>query len=154
MTMKHLTTLLIFSIALFASTTMLSQNQQKSFPVLTIIESSDMNTSLGKCSYLESEKTFEIKSENQTFKEMNINKILTAFVDLLKPEKSYVIQDGVSHYFVLQYNAKNKDYLVLDNSIGEKNEAHYFQSFQKAKDEMTGLLNVLYDSYKNASNVR
>jgi len=78
--------------------------------------------------------------------ESNINRALTLFLGLLEPEKSYVIQHEPTYYFVFQYVARENRYLVMNNSIGERNEAVFRDDFRSALREMFILLQTFYNN--------
>jgi hypothetical protein len=90
---------------------------------------------------------FKITSPTRaTIMEADINKALMLFLNALEPQKSYVIQHEPTYYFVFQYDAADNRYLVLNNSIGEKNEAVYCDTFRKAQREMLILLQTFYNN--------
>ncbi len=137
---RILLTLTLASIASFAAFA------QSSFLDLTIVETSNYNKPVGNFSYSNFENVFKITSSKPPVSEPDINKALLLFLNILLPEKSYVIQHEPTYYFVFQYDAKEKRYLVMNNSIGEKNEAVYCETFQKARKEMFVLLQTFYNN--------
>ncbi len=140
--MKHTLTICAFCFALFAGSSAFSQ---PAFLELTIVEAANYNTPLGFFTYSEAKKMYEVRSDKDTMFETDMNKALTLFLSILKPAKSYVIQNDAGFYFVLQYDETKKNYLVMNNSIGENNKASYFNSFEEAKQGMLGLLKVFYN---------
>ncbi len=141
--MKNIITLPLICIALFVGTSAFSQ---KTFVELNIVEPSNVDKPIGNISCLDvnSEKTYFVRSEKDTVSNADINKSILAFLNVLQPEKSYIIQDGVEHYFMFQYDEKQKRYLVMGNHIGNKNEAIYCETFSKAQEEMFVLLQKFY----------
>ena len=135
--------ILILCIALLISGLIFSQS---SFLDLTIVESSNYNRTVGNFSYSNFENTFKITSSKPTMYEPNIKKALLLFLSILEPQKSYIIQHEPTYYFVFQYDAKDNRYLVMNNSIGEKNEALYCDTFRKAQMEMLILLETFYNN--------
>lgn len=138
--MKRLATL---CIALFASFSVFSQS---SFLDLTIVETSNYNKAVGNFSYSNFENLFKITSSKAPISEPDINRALMMFLNILEQEKSYVIQHEPTYYFVFQFDANENRYLVMNNSIGEKNEAVYCETFQKARKEMFVLLQTFYNN--------
>jgi bifunctional pyridoxal-dependent enzyme with beta-cystathionase and maltose regulon repressor activities len=85
-------------------------------------------------------------SSKPTVMEADINRALQIFLNILEPEKSYVIQHEPTYYFVFQWVPSENRYLVMNNSIGEKNEAVYRDSFRAAQREMYTLLQTFYNN--------
>ena len=140
--MNRIRTILI-CIALFMGCSAFSQS---SFLDLTIVESTNYNKTIGNFSFSNFENMFKITSARPTILEADINRALTLFLNILEPQKSYVIQHEPTYYFVFQYDPKVNNYLVMNNSIGEKNEAVYCDTFQKARREMFVLLQTFYNN--------
>ena len=113
---------------------------------LTIVETSNQNRVIGTFSYSNFENMFRIMSNRPTILEADINRALQIFLNILEPEKSYVIQHEPTYYFVFQYVASEKRYLVMNNTIGEKNEAIFRDNFRAAQREMFGLLQNFYNN--------
>ncbi|MDR2907130.1 MAG: hypothetical protein LBU91_03975 [Bacteroidales bacterium] len=139
--MKSIITL---AIALFIG---VSAYSQSTFLDLTIVESSNYNKPIGNFSFSNFESTFKITSPNRpVVAETNINRALQLFLNILEPHKSYIIQHEPTYYFVFQYDTKESRYLVMNNSIGEKNEALYCPEFRQAVREMHTLLSTFYNN--------
>jgi hypothetical protein len=85
-------------------------------------------------------------SSKPTILEADINRALMLFLSILEPEKSYVIQHEPTYYFVFQYIPSESRYLVMNNTIGEKNEALYRDTFRAAQREMLILLQTFYNN--------
>ncbi|MEG1762106.1 MAG: hypothetical protein RR190_02380 [Bacteroidales bacterium] len=119
---------------------------QGSYVDLTIVESIDYNKPLANFSFENFQNMFKISSAEGDFFDPNITKALIYFIDLLQPERSYIIQHEPTYYFVFQYNKKNLNYLVMNNSIGEKNEAIYVNTFTDAQKQMLILLHAFYNN--------
>lgn len=119
---------------------------QSSYIDLTIVESVDYNKPLGSFSREAFDDAFHIASGDGDVYETDLDRALVLFIDLLLPERSYIIQHEPTYYFVLQYNRTKNNYLVMNNSIGAKDEAIYVDSFQEAQYEMLKLLQVFYSS--------
>jgi len=140
--MKHLKPV-ILCIALLSG---ISAFSQSSFLDLTIVESSNYNKPIGTFTYSSFENMFRITSSKPTIFEANIDKALLLFLNILEAQKSYIIQHEPNYYFVFQYDAKENRYLVMNNSIGEKNEAIYKDNFRNAQKEMFILLQTFYNN--------
>lgn len=119
---------------------------QSSYIDLTIVESVDYNKPLGSFSREAFDDAFRIASLEGDEYEPDLDRALVMFINLLLPEHSYIIQHEPTYYFVFQYNKKVGNYLVMNNSIGEKNEAIYVDTFSEAQYEMLKLLQVFYSS--------
>jgi hypothetical protein len=78
--------------------------------------------------------------------EADINKALILLLSVLEPQKSYIIQHEPTYYFMFQYDAKENRYLVLNNTVGEKNEAIFRDTFREAQREMLILLQTFYNN--------
>jgi bifunctional pyridoxal-dependent enzyme with beta-cystathionase and maltose regulon repressor activities len=85
-------------------------------------------------------------SSKPTVLEADINKALMIFLTILEQEKSYVIQHEPTYYFVFQWIPSENRYLVMNNTIGERNEAIYRDSFRAALREMLILLQTFYNN--------
>ena len=136
------------TIATLCLTLMISVSafSQSSFLDLTIVESSNFNRAIGTFTFSNFENAFKITSSRPTVTEANINRALVIFLNILEEKKSYVIQHEPTYYFVFQYDDREDRYLVMNNSIGEKNEAVYCPDFRKAKNEMLLLLQTFYNN--------
>ncbi len=119
---------------------------QSSYIDLTIVESVDYNKPLGTFSREAFDDAFRVASLDGDEYEPDLDRALVMFINLLQPERSYIIQHEPTYYFVFQYNKKVGNYLVMNNSIGEKNEAIYVDTFSEAQYEMLKLLQVFYSS--------
>lgn len=119
---------------------------QSSYIDLTIVESVDYNKPLGSFSREAFDDAFRIASLDGEEYEPDLDRALVMFIGLLQPERSYIIQHEPTYYFVFQYNKKVGNYLVMNNSIGEKNEAIYVDTYAEAQYEMLKLLQVFYSS--------
>ncbi len=119
---------------------------QSSYLDLTIVESSNYNKAIANFSYSTFESSFKITSNRPDIFEEDINRALVMFLNILEPTKSYIIQHEPTYYFVLQFNKKDQNYLVMNNSIGEKNEAIYVNTFNEAKKQMFLLLQAFYNN--------
>lgn len=147
--MKKLNYLLALFISICAICLAGSLNQahaQSSYIDLTIVESVDYNKPLGSFSREAFDDAFRIASLDGDEYEPDLDRALVMFINLLQPERSYIIQHEPTYYFVFQYNKKVGNYLVMNNSIGEKNEAIYVDTFSEAQYEMLKLLQVFYSS--------
>jgi hypothetical protein len=119
---------------------------QSAYLDMTIVESSDYSNPLGIFSYDEFQNQFKITTpEGETYND-DITRGLILFLKILEPKKSYVIQHEPTYYFVFQYNKKQENYLVMNNSIGESNEAIYVKTFAEAQKEMLNLLLIFYSN--------
>jgi hypothetical protein len=87
-----------------------------------------------------------ITSSRPTVRESDINRALMLFLNVLEPQKSYVIQHEPTYYFVFQYDASENRYLIMNNSIGERNEAVFRNTFREAQREMLILLQTFYSN--------
>ena len=141
--MKHIRLSLLLCILLFAGSSTFSQS---SFLDLMIVESSNYNKPVGTFSYSNFENMFKITSKRPTFMEHDINRALVLFLSILEPQKSYVIQHEPTYYFVFQFVSSENRYLVMNNSIGERNEALYRDTFGAAQREMLLLLQTFYNN--------
>ena len=119
---------------------------QSSYIDLTIVESVDYNKPLGSFSREAFDDAFHIASLDGDQYEADLDRALVMFIDLLLPERSYIIQHEPTYYFVLQYNRTKNNYLVMNNSIGAKDDAIYVDTFKEAQYEMLKLLQVFYSS--------
>ena len=146
--MKRIITLLVFCSVLWAANSAYSQS---SFLDLTIVESTNYNKPLGNFSFSNFENMFKITSSRPTHLEADINRALQVFLNILEPQKSYVIQHEPTYYFVFQYDAADNRYLVLNNTIGEKNEAVFRDTFRAAQREMFILLQTFYNNIPKVS---
>jgi hypothetical protein len=135
--------LLILVASVFAGSSAFAQS---SFLDLTIVESSNYNKPLANFSYSNFDNTFVVSSTKGTTTEPNINRALLYFLKQLAPQKSYVIQHEPTYYFVFQYREKDDNYIVLNNTIGEKNEAIYCATFKEAQGQMLLLLQNFYNN--------
>lgn len=113
---------------------------------LTIVESTDYNKPLANFSFENFQNMFKVASAEGEYFEPDITKALIYFIDLLQPQHSYIIQHEPTYYFVFQYNKKTANYLVMNNSIGEKNEALYVNTFHDAQKQMLILLHAFYNN--------
>ncbi|MDR2556649.1 MAG: hypothetical protein LBC49_02920 [Bacteroidales bacterium] len=119
---------------------------QSAYLDMTIVESSDYNNPIGVFSHDEFQNQFKITTpEGETYND-DITRGLILFLNILEPKKSYVIQHEPIYYFVFQYNKKQDNYLVMNNSIGESNEAIYVPTFSEAQKEMLNLLLIFYSN--------
>ncbi|MDE6494105.1 MAG: hypothetical protein K2O66_04880 [Bacteroidales bacterium] len=120
---------------------------QSSYIDLTLVSSADYNKAIAIFSHDIFEQAFCItmEDEDRVF-EPNLDKALHLFVKLLEDQQSYIIQHEPTYYFVFQYDGERGRYLVLNNSIGEKNEAIYCTSVDEARGEMLKLLQVFYSN--------
>ena len=141
--MNRIKLILVFCVSLFVSSSAFSQS---TFFDLTIVESSNFNRHVGTFSYSNFENMFRIMSAKPTVLEADINKALVIFLSILEQEKSYVIQHEPTYYFVFQYVKEEDRYLVMNNTIGEKNEALYRDTFRAALREMLLLLQTFYNN--------
>ncbi len=117
---------------------------QSSYIDLTLVGSADYNKPLATFSHDAFEQAFRVTSDDENVLEPDLEKALVAFVDLLEPEQSYIIQHEPTYYFVFQYSKDRGTYLVMNNSIGEKNEAIFSDTVEEAREEMLKLLRVFY----------
>ncbi|MEG1498704.1 MAG: hypothetical protein RRX93_03600 [Bacteroidales bacterium] len=144
--MKKFTYIAFLMLVFLIAATFASVQGQSSYIDLTIVESSDYNKALATFSHESFQDAFKVASATGERFEPNLSKALVLFIGLLKPERSYIIQHEPTYYFVFQYNQKNANYLVMNNSIGEKNEAIYVKTFAEAQKEMLSLLQVFYSN--------
>lgn len=119
---------------------------QSSYIDLTLVSSADYNAPLATFSHDVFEQAFRIASSDETVFEPELDKALVAFVSLLQPGQSYIIQHEPTYYFVFQYDNEHHNYLVMNNSIGEKNEAIFAETVDEARGEMLKLLQVFYSN--------
>jgi hypothetical protein len=137
----------IFSIFLGASVNIGGMlNAQSAYLDMTIVESSNYNNPLGVFSYDEFQNQFKITSHTGETHNEDITRGLILFLKILEPQKSYIIQHEPTYYFVFKYNKKENNYLVMNNSIGESNEAIYVSTFAEAQKEMLNLLLIFYSN--------
>jgi bifunctional pyridoxal-dependent enzyme with beta-cystathionase and maltose regulon repressor activities len=139
---------ILFAVIVFALCANFSTqlSAQSAYLDMTIVESTDYNRPIGVFSYDEFQGMFKITtSDNETYNE-DITRSLILFLKILEPQKSYVIQHEPTYYFIYQYNKKQGNYLVMNNSIGESNEAIYVDSFEEAQKEMLNLLLIFYSN--------
>ncbi len=120
---------------------------QSSYIDLTLVSSADYNKGIAIFSHDIFEQAFciTLEDEDRIF-EPNLDKALRFFVNLLEARQSYIIQHEPTYYFVFQYDEDRDRYLVLNNSIGEKNEAIYCVTVEEARSEMLKLLQVFYSN--------
>lgn len=119
-------------------------NAQGTYIDLTLVESTDYNKPLANFSREAFSDAFKISSSQGDVLEENLNNALIIFINLLVPKKSFVIQHEPTYYFIFQYNTKTDKYLIMNNSIGEKNEAIYTPTFEDGQFEMLKLLQIFY----------
>lgn len=143
MTTRRLLLFLFISLTLCLSCKSLAQG---AYIDLTLVESSNYNKSLANFSHESFQNAFKISSLDGDEYEVSLEKALTMFLELLEPQKSYIIQHEPTYYFVFQYNKKNLNYLIMNNSIGEKNEAIFCNAFDDAKKQMLILLQGFYSN--------
>lgn len=141
--MKHIRLLLFFLTSLFVGNSAFSQS---SFLDLTIVETTNYNRPLGTFSFSNFENVFVITSNRPTITEPDINRALLHFLNILQPGRSYVIQHEPFFYFVFQFIPSENRWLVMNNSIGERNEAIFRDTFQEALREMFVLLQTFYQN--------
>jgi hypothetical protein len=134
-----------FSIFFYANTDR-TLKAQSAYLDMTIVESSDYNSPLGVFSHDEFKNQFKITTfEGETYID-DITRGLIMFLKILEPQKAYIIQHEPTYYFVFQYNKKQGNYLVMNNSIGENNDAIYVSTFADAQKEMLNLLLIFYSN--------
>ncbi|MDR0619591.1 MAG: hypothetical protein LBG17_06815 [Bacteroidales bacterium] len=119
---------------------------QSAYLDMTIVESSDYNTPLGVFSHDEFQNQFKITTTKGEIYNDDITRGLILFLKILEPKKSYIIQHEPTYYFIFRYDKKRDNYLVMNNSIGESNEAIYVDSFAGAQKEMLNLLLIFYSN--------
>ncbi len=119
---------------------------QSAYLDMTIVESTDYNRPIGVFSYDEFLGMFKITTADGETHNQDITTCLIMFLKILEPKKSYIIQHEPTYYFIYQYNKKMDSYLVMNNSIGESNEAIYVDSFEDAQREMLNLLLIFYSN--------
>jgi hypothetical protein len=141
--MKPIKLLLVLVFALFVGSSAFSQS---SFLDLTIVETTNYNRPVGTFSFSNFEGVFQIASARPTISEPNINRALIHFLNILQPGRSYVIQHEPFFYFVFQYIPTERRWLIMNNSIGERNEAIFRNTFQEAQREMLILLQTFYQN--------
>lgn len=117
---------------------------QSSYIDLTLVGSADYNKALANFAHDAFEQAFVITSGDATELEPDLEKALVKFIALLEPQQSYVIQHEPTYYFVFQYLKEKNIYLVMNNSIGAKNEAIFSPTVEGAREEMLKLLRVFY----------
>lgn len=142
---------IVFIVVLITSILLLDAyteraSAQSSYIDLTIVESTDYNKPVATFSRESFEDVFRISSPSGDQSDPDINKALVLFLNILVEGHSYIIQHEPTYYFVFQFNKKTNNYLVMNNSIGEKNEAIYVNSFKEAQKEMFNLLQVFYSN--------
>ena len=140
--MKHIKFFLILGISLSIGFSSFSQPR---FLSLKIIEASNYNNIIGALNFNYETNRFVISVSETNVEEADFNRAIVRFLNILEPQKSYIIQHDVSYYFVFQYNKNDNNYLVLNNTIGEKNEPVYRNAFREAKAEILILLQTLYN---------
>ena len=141
--MKLYSSLSVLCLALVMSVS--GHSQPPAFLDLFIIEEFDYNNPIGTFTHSPSDSAYKVTSNNPSVIEPDISRALVAFLTILEPQKSYVIQHAVTYYFVFQYDAKDSRYLVMNNTINEKHEAKFFDDFLEAKGEMLLLLRGFYN---------
>ncbi|MCM1532203.1 MAG: hypothetical protein NC048_07660 [Bacteroides sp.] len=120
---------------------------QSSYIDLTLVSSADYNRPLANFSHDVFEQAFCVASaDGDNVFEPDLEKALVLFVALLEPEQSFIIQHEPTYYFVFQYNREHENYIVMNNSIGEKNEAIFADTVEEAREEMLKLLRVFYSN--------
>lgn len=119
---------------------------QSSYIDLTLVSSADYNKPLATFSHDVFEQAFCVASDGENVFEPDLDKALVMFVGLLEPEQSFIIQHEPTYYFVFQYNKEQRSYIVMNNSIGEKNEAIFADTVEEAREEMLRLLQVFYSN--------
>lgn len=119
---------------------------QSSYIDLTLVSSEDYNTPLATFSHDVFEQAFRVSSSDEAVFEPELEKALVLFVSLLQPGRSYIIQHEPTYYFVFQYDRGRDNYLIMNNSIGEKNEAIFAETVDEARGEMLKLLQVFYSN--------
>ena len=141
--MKSLLPRLLFPLLVF-SAAFSQARAQSSYIDLTLVSSENYNLPLATFSYDVFESAFKVSSSSLNLLEEDLDTALLAFMELLEPRVSYIIQPEPTYYFVFQYNSAKDNYLVMNNSIGEKNQAIYVSTVEEAKREMLKLLQVFY----------
>lgn len=119
---------------------------QSSYIDLTLVSSKDYNLPLATFSHDVFENAFKISSQAGDVWEEDLDRALWSFLGLIEPKLSYIIQHEPTYYFVFQYNSAKDTYLVMNNSIGEKNQAIYVNTVEEAKEEMLKLLQIFYSN--------
>ena len=119
---------------------------QQSYIDPTLVSSKDYNKPLATFSYDVFEQAFCITCDDENEFESDLEKALELFVAHLEEEQSYIIQHEPTYYFVFQYDREHRHYLVMNNSIGEKNEAIFADELTEAHEEMLRLLQVFYSN--------
>ena len=119
---------------------------QQSYIDLTLVSSKDYNKPLATFSHDVFEQAFCITSDGEMVFEPDLDKALVLFISLLEPEQSYIIQHEPTYYFVFQFNSDHRTYIVMNNSIGEKNEAIFADTMEEAQEEMLKLLQIFYSN--------
>ncbi|MDR1974766.1 MAG: hypothetical protein LBQ31_08880 [Bacteroidales bacterium] len=119
---------------------------QSAYLDMTLVESTDYSKPLAIFSHDEFQNMFKITTpEGEVFNE-DITRGLILFLKIVEPDRSYIIQHEPTYYFIFQYNKKMNNYLVMNNSIGESNEAIYVNTFAEAQKEMLNLLLIFYSN--------
>lgn len=119
---------------------------QSSYIDLTLVSSADYNKPLATFSHDVFEQAFCVATDGESVFESDLDKALVLFVSLLEPQQSFIIQHEPTYYFVFQYNREHGTYIVMNNSIGEKNEAIFADTVEEAREEMLKLLQVFYSN--------
>ncbi|MCL2412781.1 MAG: hypothetical protein FWC98_01430 [Bacteroidales bacterium] len=141
--MKHIKLLLLFVFFLFLGNSAFSQS---SFLDLTIVETTNYNRPIGTFSFSSFESVFQITSSRPTVVEPDINRALMIFLNILQPGRSYIIQHEPLYYFVFQYIQAESRWLIMNASIGERNEAIFRDTFREAQREMFVMLQTFYNN--------
>lgn len=132
----------VFASALF--TFVQKADAQSTYIDLALVSSKDYNHPIATFSHDVFSQSFVIDSQLGESLESDLDKALVLFLQLLQPEQSYIIQHEPTYYFVFQYNDRKNNYLVMNNSIGEKNQAIYTSTYEEAQIEMLKLLQIFY----------
>ena len=140
---RFLVGIVLIMIGLCAATV---SRAQSSYIDLTLVSAKDYNQPLANFSHDVFENAFRISTDRGAVWQEDINDALMVFLGLLEPGVSYIIQHEPTYYFVFQYNAAKDSYLVMNNSIGEKNEAIYVDTMEEALSEMLKLLQIFYSN--------
>lgn len=143
--MKNVIALLCISFLFLCGGNTVSR-AQSSYIDLTLVSSRDYNKPLATFSHDVFEKAFKVSSGDGDVFEEDLNTALARFLTLLEPEESYIVQHEPTYYFVFQYNDEKGNYLVMNNSIGEKNQAIYSNTHEEAIHELMKLLLVFYSN--------
>ncbi len=130
----------------FVMSGMVCVRAQSSYIDLTLVSSADYNKPLATFSHDVFEQVFCVSSDGENVFEPDLDKALVLFISLLEPKQSFIIQHEPTYYFVFQYNKEHDTYIVMNNSIGEKNEAIFADTVEEARQEMLKLLQVFYSN--------